>query len=85
MKKGAACRDSRRRSEDSPMRRGLKYETDARATAQQTAIRRFPDEEGTEMAAHYAHAITMQEPPIRRFPDEEGTEIASSSIRRGSW
>ncbi len=37
------------RSEDSPMRRGLKSQTAAAHKAQLLAIRRFPDEEGTEM------------------------------------
>ncbi len=37
-------------------------------------IRRFPDEEGTEILGVRRFA-SKGAGPIRRFPDEEGTEI----------
>ncbi len=44
------------------------------ATRRWFSIRRFPDEEGTEMhfAAPFCAPLLAA---IRRFPDEEGTEI----------
>ncbi len=57
------------------MRRGLKYRGRREPRPTVPPIRRFPDEEGTEIrrdgAAQLAYVLA-----IRRFPDEEGTEIA---------
>gem|GEM_PF-6428814 len=39
-----------------------------------SAIRRFPDEEGTEICGNPSRR-DLAPGPIRRFPDEEGTEI----------
>ncbi len=54
-----------RRSEDSPMRRGLKFACwrDRRRRRRQ-AIRRFPDEEGTEIS-------TLQTPAPGRIADQK--------------
>src|SRR5579885_3572021 len=69
-------RDERcgRRSEDSPMRRGLKYRGRREPRPTVPPIRRFPDEEGTEIRRDGA-AQLAQVLAIRRFPDEEGTEM----------
>ncbi len=42
------------------------------------AIRRFPDEEGTEIEFGFA-GVDSRGRTIRRFPDEEGTEILFST------
>src|SRR5579885_503099 len=63
------------RSEDSPMRRGLKCRSLPGPRSARKAIRRFPDEEGTEMDLWNAGKLPMIFVAIRRFPDEEGTEI----------
>ncbi len=44
-------------------------------------IRRFPDEEGTEMA-HISSERVGADKSIRRFPDEEGTEIMTGDYER---
>src|SRR5579885_2115404 len=68
------------RSEDSPMRRGLKLVEPAdRAGQTSVAIRRFPDEEGTEMEL-CDQPFLSQRISIRRFPDEEGTEISRAGL-----
>src|SRR5579885_2115403 len=61
------------------MRRGLKLVEPAdRAGQTSVAIRRFPDEEGTEMEL-CDQPFLSQRISIRRFPDEEGTEISRAS------
>ncbi len=58
-----------RRSEDSPMRRGLKSVLVDARIEHIAAIRRFPDEEGTEIGQsmpRVRHGTSMS---IRRFPD----------------
>src|SRR5579885_2098062 len=56
------------------MRRGLKSVSVLPAVILLMTIRRFPDEEGTEMA-HISSERVGADKSIRRFPDEEGTEI----------
>ncbi len=68
------------RSEDSPMRRGLKLLLRKLAGRGEKAIRRFPDEEGTEMRMQVG--LFSAPSAIRRFPDEEGTEICGNPSRR---
>ncbi len=62
------------------MRRGLKYKRSAAAMRIPPTIRRFPDEEGTEIMAIRVRPGTYYL-PIRRFPDEEGTEITRNAAR----
>src|SRR5579885_1922933 len=62
------------------MRRGLKSSAAHALHIRRVSIRRFPDEEGTEMSR--ASARLCRRPPIRRFPDEEGTEICTTRSRR---
>ncbi len=68
------------------MRRGLKSVLVDARIEHIAAIRRFPDEEGTEIGQsmpRVRHGTSMS---IRRFPDEEGTEIRISIRRaRGEW
>src|SRR5579885_2349273 len=47
-------------------------------------IRRFPDEEGTEMGSGVGVSFLWRF-PIRRFPDEEGTEIALRVRTSSRW
>src|SRR5579885_2725849 len=70
------------RSEDSPMRRGLKCKCRTRPSRGTRSIRRFPDEEGTEIRE--AHGDGRRDPAIRRFPDEEGTEIEGQGRKDGN-
>src|SRR5579885_2191579 len=67
------------RSEDSPMRRGLKWKGPHRRCWRWGPIRRFPDEEGTEMEL-CDQPFLSQRISIRRFPDEEGTEISRAGL-----
>ncbi len=60
------------------MRRGLKSSTVTANLLNGTTIRRFPDEEGTEMLTPPLKVSAFC--TIRRFPDEEGTEMAGKGV-----
>ncbi len=64
------------------MRRGLKYKLVADIAEEVKPIRRFPDEEGTEILPNTPCLRFHFRPPIRRFPDEEGTEMNQQGNHR---
>src|SRR5579885_350489 len=61
------------------MRRGLKSSAAHALHILRFSIRRFPDEEGTEISRRRQRRAGRVS--IRRFPDEEGTEMSRASAR----
>src|SRR5579885_1312350 len=61
------------------MRRGLKSSAAHALHILRFSIRRFPDEEGTEISRRRQRRAGRAS--IRRFPDEEGTEMSRASAR----